>query len=197
MWKNFSWNQDLVDHKFDSHIHRIDDKTCRLNDCLNIANNYFKSVNLSSKNKPPHEHLLITLNEWNTWYDTYVGRNTWYDTINLYVIMYHFRSLSLSGRRLLTIHTLGITVFFIWVLYQFWLDMSPTFAQHMTMQPPCNQTYSCISCYIQHQCLQALTELFYSHIIADQEVPHSVHPLLTVVEKIVGFLASSHRIHYS
>ena len=57
--KTFHTKQDLVNHNFDSHIHSINDKTCRLNDCSNIANNYFKSVKLSSKNKPPYEHHLI------------------------------------------------------------------------------------------------------------------------------------------
>ena len=40
--KTFHTKQDLVNYKFDSHIHSINDKTCRLNDCSNIAKNYFK-----------------------------------------------------------------------------------------------------------------------------------------------------------
>ena len=42
-----------------NHIHSIDDLTFMLNDCSNIANNNFKSLKLSSKNKPPNEHILI------------------------------------------------------------------------------------------------------------------------------------------
>ena len=40
--KTFHTKQDFVNHNFDSHLHCINDKTCRLNDCSNIANNYFK-----------------------------------------------------------------------------------------------------------------------------------------------------------
>ena len=57
--KTFHENKDIVNNKFDNHIHSIDDRTCMLNHCTNIAHSYFKSVKLLKKNKQPYKHLLI------------------------------------------------------------------------------------------------------------------------------------------